>query len=111
MPTLNEGVHAGEFLLSEGSGAISREAVTVASGEGVLAAGTVMGKVTASGKYVAHDPEAEDGSQTAAGVLYAPVDATAADAKGVVIARLAEVAASALTGDTAGLAALNIIVR
>jgi len=45
MTTLTESRHAGEFIISEGPGWISREAVTVNAGES-LAAGTVLGKIT-----------------------------------------------------------------
>jgi hypothetical protein len=44
MATLIEGKHAGEFLVSEGNGWISREAVTILSGQN-LAAGTVLGQI------------------------------------------------------------------
>lgn len=44
MSALTEGVHAGEFLLSEAPGDRSRENVTVLSGQD-LAAGAVVGKV------------------------------------------------------------------
>ncbi len=118
---LTEALRPGEFILSEANGSISREEVTIASGQN-LAAGTVVGKVSASGKYIAYDDDNADGSQTAAGILYAAVDATSADKKGVIIARHAEVVTSLLTfvatndaGDiTAGkadLAALQIILR
>ena len=60
------------------------------SGE-TLQAGAVLGKVTASGKYEVLDPAAVDGSEVAAGVLYDAVDASAADAEGVAIVRLAEI--------------------
>lgn len=113
MTTQNESVHTGEFLLSEGNGQISRDVVTIAKDE-KLVAGAVVAKLTATGEYVALDTavlETPDGSETAAGILYAAVDATDAAAKGVVVARLAEVNSAALTGDTDGLAALNIIVR
>jgi Bacteriophage lambda head decoration protein D len=84
--------------------------------------GAVLGKVTASGKYKALDPAAADGSQSAAGILYDAVDASAADAEGVAVVRLAEVNAAELVwpaGITAGqkttalgqLAALTIIAR
>jgi hypothetical protein len=91
MPVLNEGRYAGEFLVSEGNGRISRETITVLSGE-TLEAAAVLGKVTASGKYKALDPAAE----VAAGILYVAVDASAADAEGVAIVRLAEVNAAEL---------------
>lgn len=111
---LNEPSHAGEFLYAEANGTLSRERIVIASGEGVLKAGTVLGKL-AGGKYAAYDNAAADGSQTAVGILYAGVDATSADADGVLIARHAEVVEAALTGlDAAGktdLAALQIIFR
>jgi len=49
MTILSEGRHAAEFILSEGPGHVCREALTVLSGEGKLAAGTVIGKTEASG--------------------------------------------------------------
>lgn len=62
---------------------IVNEEVIVASGAGVLYPGTVLGKVTASGKYVLHDVALVNGAQVAAGILFHKVDATAADAKTV----------------------------
>jgi len=106
---------AGSFLLSEGNGHISRESITILSGEGVLAAGTVLGIDTVSGKYAAYDGAASDGTETAVGILYAQVDATDADAEGVAVVRHAEVIESELTGiDADGktdLAAIQIIAR
>lgn len=109
-----EAVRAGEFVIAEANGTLSRAEITVVSGQD-LAAGTVLGKITASGKYTAYANGAADGSEVAAGILYAPVDASAGDALGVMIARHAEVAAASLTGldspGTADLAALQIIAR
>lgn len=51
---------------------------TVASGE-VLLERTPLGQVTASGKFVAWDPAAVDGSQVAKRLSLYAVDATAAD--------------------------------
>lgn len=111
---LTEARRTGEFILAEGNGTISREAVTVVSGQN-LAAGTVVGKITGSGKYKAYDANNTDGSEVAAGILYEAVDASLADAPGVIIARHAEVAEVHLTGIDAGgktqLAALGIVVR
>jgi len=111
---LTETSHAGEFILAEANGSLSREEIVISSGEGVLKAGTVLGKL-ASGEYAAYDNAASDGSQTAVGILYAGVDATSADAPAVMIARHAEVIEAALTGiDAAGktdLAAVQIIFR
>jgi hypothetical protein len=121
MPELLEGRHAGEFIVAEGNGTISRETVTVLSGQ-TLEAGAVLGRVTASGKYKALAPAASDGSEAAAAILYDAVNATAGDAHGVAIVRLAEVHGGELVwpdGITSGekttalaeLAALSIIAR
>lgn len=81
------------FLLSEATGHRSRSVVTIASGSGKLAAGTVLGKITSGGKYVAA-PAAEvvgkEGAETAVAILAYGVDATDADAEAVVIDRDAE---------------------
>lgn len=121
MASFTESARTADFIVSEGNGYISRESVIIASGED-LAAGAVVGKITASGKYAAYDNAAVDGTEAAAGVLYAAVDASLADKAGVIIARLAEVRkddlvfdagqdAAAKTAAYADLAALNIIVR
>ena len=113
---------AGSFIKSEANGDLSRETVTIASGNGKLFAGTVLGKITASGKYKPYDNDATDGTQTAAAILVYDVDATSVDVAAVVIVRLAEVwtnrlqwATSVLTGEKAPayveLAAANVIVR
>lgn len=210
MTILQEPIRAGEFLLSEGNGSISRERIVVNAGAGKLAAGTVMAQrssansgtptagggntgngtmgtvtvgndaitgtytvtitaedanggsfqvtnphgevvgegevgvafsgggisftladgaedfdegdvftiavVAGNGEWVAYDDDGtDDGRRVAMGVLYAPVDATLADAAGVLIARHAEVQGDLLTGldaaGTADLKALDIIVR
>lgn len=56
--------------------------ITVLSGQGVLKRGTVIGRVTASGKYIKSVATANDGSQTSIVVLADDVDATSADALG-----------------------------
>lgn len=123
MTTFTEGKHDGEFLLMKEEFDYSVETVTVASGAGKLEAGTVLGKLTSGGKYVAYDNTASDGSEAAAGVLWGNVDATDADAKAVVVVRgPAEIITSRLTwasannsgAKTAGLAdllALGIVAR
>lgn len=95
----DEGKHAAEFILSEANGYRSREEVTLAEGEKVKA-GEVLGKVTATSKYVAWDPDASDGSQTIAAVAYDNTDASASgngDEAITVVARDAEVDVGALT--------------
>lgn len=87
---------AGSFIKSEQCGDLSRETLTVASGSGKLLAGTVLGKVTATGKYKPYDNDATDGTQTAAAILVYDIDATSSDVQAVTIVRLAEVWASRL---------------
>ena len=65
MTTLVEGTHPGGFLVWEAFRDYTRETITVASG--TLEPGTVLGKITASGKYAAHDPAAVDGAVVLAG--------------------------------------------
>ena len=89
----------GDVLLSEAPGTLSREAVTIASGQN-LEAGAVLGKVTASGEYVAVAPGATDGSETAAAVLLYTTDASGGAAKATVLMRLGEVDASLLVWPT-----------
>lgn len=74
------------FIKAEEEQSYSRKYITVASGQN-LAIGTVLGKITASGKYAAYDNDAVDGTQTAAGILTAAVNASAADAPGVAVVR------------------------
>lgn len=107
-------------------GSLSREAVTILSGSGILAIGTVLAKVAASGKYVPaiYDTEEDDGSQLPVAVLIDAVDATSADVtRAIVVHRLAEVSRQGLvwaasydngTKIAAGIAALalnTILVR
>lgn len=105
MTVLDEAQHAGGFLVSEANGTRSREVVTILADQ-VLPPGAVLGKVTASDKYVAYDNGAADGSQTAVAILYAPVDATGADAQATVVVGDAEVNAAELdwgANDQAGI--------
>jgi hypothetical protein len=120
MPVQTESVHGPEFLISEAPGRRSRDEIVIVSGQN-LAAGAVLGKITASGKYKDYDNAAADGSQAAAAVLYDAVDATGGDKPGVGILRDAEVDGDMLNwnaevgGDiTAGIAdllALGVLVR
>ncbi len=87
MTMLTEGKHAGGFLVWEVLRDYTRETVTIASGAGKLEPGTVLGKITTGGKYTTLAPAATNGSQNAAGILWDKVDASAADAPGVVMLR------------------------
>lgn len=56
---------------------------TFATGHGIVARGTVMGQITATGKLIPAVAAANDGSQTPYAVAAEDVDTTAADANGV----------------------------
>ena len=116
MTTINEGIHNGEFLLSEGNGYISRDAIEIAAAAPAMPSGQLLGKITATGKYTVYASGAVDGTQTVAGVLYAAVPDAAVIQKATMIARFAEISANRVTGvldatSKGHLAALNIIVR
>ena len=97
MTVLVETRHPAEFILSEATGQRSRDAVTIASGAGIIAAGTVLGKVTATGKYVARAHGASDGSEVPAAINIYGADASAADVQVSAILRDAEVNGKCLT--------------
>ena len=123
MATLTEGKHPGGFLVWEVLRDYTRETVTLASGAGKLAPGTVLGKITTGGKFTVLTPGASNGSQNAAGVLWGGADTTDADAPGVVLVRgpaivnrheitWPEAATQAqITTATTALAALGIVLR
>ncbi|NRS50977.1 head decoration protein [Brevibacillus sp. HB2.2] len=58
-------------------------AVTLLAGQGKLKAGSVLGKITANGKYALVNKAATDGSQIASLVLSEDVDTTGADVNSV----------------------------
>lgn len=71
MSTKTEGQHAGEFVVSESPGKISRDEITLTvAATTTLAPGMVLAKLDADGKYVPYDNAGSDGSQVAYGVLY-----------------------------------------
>jgi len=112
---IQEGKRTGEFLLSEGEGAISRDVMTLKKRAALYEAGTILGVETTSGLCKAFDANATDGTETAVAILYDNVDASGANTNAVVIARLAEVDAQTLVGDASAakdhLAQHHIIVR
>ncbi len=57
---------------------------TIASGAGVLVAGTVLGRITTGGKLIKSLSAASDGSQAVHAILSEDVDATAADIEAIV---------------------------
>ena len=89
MPTLIKGPTLGDLLKYELNGNYNRETVTLKAGTN-YALGSVLGKITASGKYrlsPAAQVAGDEGAETAAAVLIDLVDATGGDTTGLVIAR------------------------
>jgi hypothetical protein len=86
MASMTESYRLPDFLKWEEDNRYSREKVTVASGE-TLSVGEVVGRVTATGKIVAIDFSATDGSETAYGIMAADCDASDGDTAGVAIVR------------------------
>lgn len=79
----------GDLLKYELNGSYCRETVTLKAGTS-YALGSVLGRITASGKYRL-SPDAEvigdEGAEVATAVLIEAVDATAGDRTGLVVAR------------------------
>lgn len=92
-----ESMHAGEFLLSEGAGNISREAINVAAGA-ALEPGQILGLVTLTSEFAPYQPTAEDGTENAIAILYGPLGESDVVRRGRAIVRLAEVSEAHLTG-------------
>lgn len=61
------------------------EGVTVLGGTAVLPSGTILGRVTASGKYIVCLDTPTDGSENGVGILRSMVDATVDDRPGEMI--------------------------
>lgn len=104
------------FVVSEASNQRSRDNVVVTAAGTEIPSGTVLGKVTASGKYVPYSNAASNGSEVAAGILYQSVPAgITGDVNAVIFNADCEVNRKELTGlDSAGeadLRALGIKVR
>ncbi len=100
---LTEAVAAADNLLA-GTHPTVTIPVTVVSGQ-TLAAGTVLGRITASGKYAAYDDDVDpaDGTETAVAILGAACDASTGDEKSWAYVH-GEFKEAALTGiDAAGI--------
>lgn len=117
MTVLTQGINPLEFLISEATGQRARDSATVTvAGSTALPSGTVLGRITATGKLVAYnDAGTDDGRRTAVAILGTALPGTNGDYKAQVFTRDCEVWASMLTGldanGRADLAAVGIIVR
>ena len=86
MAPLTQSPTEGDLLKLDLGKNYTREVVTLASGSSYTI-GSVVGQITASGKYKLATATGTDGAETAAGVLIAAVDATGGDVSGVIIKR------------------------
>ena len=108
----------GNFVLREEEG-IARDVVVLKATESKIPAGTLLGRITATGKYAPYNPDANDGTQTPTCILYAPYNGTNIDADVLVISRLSEVIEAQLFGIqpahrddvVAALESRNIVLR
>lgn len=104
-----------DVVKDEGRNRISRDDDTLAAGSGIVVTGTVLGQVTATGKFKPLAPAASDGTQTAAAIILETADARTADQTVVNLKRHAQVVLQGLiwpvginaTQQTAALAALE----
>jgi hypothetical protein len=86
MTVLTQPPSMGDILKYEVNPNYTREEVTLLQGL-PYPVGSVLGRITASGKYKLSTSGGSDGAQTATAVLLYAVDATLADATGIVLAR------------------------
>ena len=86
MTVLQQPATTGDVLKYEVNPNYTRETVTLLAGT-PYPVGAVLGRITASGKYKLATSGGSDGAQTASAVLLYAVDATLADAVGIVVAR------------------------
>lgn len=70
---------SGSFIISEANFFRSRERVLIAAGAGQLAFGTVLGRISTSGRYVPSPATAADGSDQARAILFEDTDASGPD--------------------------------
>jgi len=89
MSIKTEGVHAGEFLLSEANGTRSRAEVVITAGAGILAAGTLIAMITAANATIA----TADVGNTGNGVM-GTVTTSSAAVSGIYVLTITEVAAN-----------------
>ena len=123
MPVLTQPPTMGDVLKYEVNPNYTRETVPLLAGT-AYPVGSVLGRITASGKYKLATSGGSDGAQTAGAVLLYAVDATPGDAVGVVLVRGPAIVSRAalaydgtvddaakITTKISQLAALGIIVR
>ncbi|AXS39260.1 head decoration protein [Breoghania sp. L-A4] len=114
MDIKTEGARDLGFVLSLASGKRSLDTITIASGAGRLESGTVLGRITASGKFIT-SPNAEvvdiEGAEIATAILGYGVDATDSDVEAVVVDGDAEVKEPMLVFDASVDDATKIAIK
>lgn len=98
-PPLTENWHAGGFLVSVPRGRRHMDRGLIAQNPNVVLPGTVLGQITASGKWTPVTAAANDGSQTAAAIAFDITDATLNDVNAALVVRDCEVNAAELVWD------------
>lgn len=116
MTVLYERNHETEFLiLGQNPPAVPDTVTVTVSGTQPWLPSQVLGRITATGKYVKYTPGASDGSQIAAGVLWTWLPPVAGDARVGALIRNAEVNAAKLidvdAAAAASLTAVGVLVR
>lgn len=86
MSVLTQPPTMGDVLKYELNPNYNRETITLLAGAN-YPVGAVLGRITASGKMKLSTATGTDGAQNAAAVLLYDVDATGADATGIVVVR------------------------
>jgi hypothetical protein len=84
VPSANSELYQPDQLIAGRFPIETDQGVVIQTGQGVLARGTVLGQITATGKYLKSVKTAVDGSQTPRGILADQVDTTAGDVNGAV---------------------------
>ena len=123
MTVLTEAPSQGDVVKIQFDPNYTNEVITLLLGSNYKA-GSVLGKITASGKYTLSAATGADGAQVAVAVLLYPVNATLADAVGIVLVRGPSIVSRAglayegtvndaakITAKIAQLAAVGIIAR
>ncbi len=86
MTVLTQPPGIGDVLKYEVNPNYTRDTITLLAGM-AYPVGSVLGRVTLSGKHTLASDGGTDGAETAVAVLLYPVDATLADAIGIVVTR------------------------
>lgn len=86
MPVLTKQPSMGDVLKYEANPNYNREVITLLQGM-PYPVGSVLGQITANGKYKLATATGSDGAQTGSAVLLYAVDATLEDATGIVVVR------------------------